>query len=84
MKINEKTMQKTSLVVGLAVLANMLWGSAAPIIKIGYGIFQIASDDIASQILFAGIRFFSGRHSGFDYRKHNKRQSSCSQQKLCA
>ncbi|MBR2156425.1 MAG: DMT family transporter [Clostridia bacterium] len=51
-------MQKTSLVVGLAVLANMLWGSAAPIIKIGYGIFQIASDDIASQILFAGIRFF--------------------------
>lgn len=58
MKINEKTMQKTSLVVGLAVLANMLWGSAAPIIKIGYGIFQIASDDIASQILFAGIRFF--------------------------
>ena len=58
MNINEKTMQKTSLVVGLAVLANMLWGSAAPIIKIGYRIFQIASDDIASQILFAGIRFF--------------------------
>lgn len=58
MNINEKTMQKTSLVVGLAVLANMLWGSAAPIIKIGYRLFQIASDDTASQILFAGIRFF--------------------------
>lgn len=58
MNINEKTMQKTSLVVGLAVLANMLWGSAAPIIKTGYRLFQVASDDMASQILFAGIRFF--------------------------
>lgn len=57
MKLNEKTMQKTSIVVGLAVLANLLWGSAAPIIKTGYSLFQVASDDLASQILFAGVRF---------------------------
>lgn len=58
MNFNEKTMQKTALVVGLAVLANMLWGSAAPIIKMGYGLFQVDSGDLMSQILFAGIRFF--------------------------
>ena len=32
MKLNEKTMQKTAVVVGLAVLANLLWGRAAPVI----------------------------------------------------
>jgi len=58
MNFNEKTMQKTALVVGLAVLANMLWGSAAPMIKTGYRLFQVSSEDMMSQILFAGIRFF--------------------------
>ena len=51
-------MQKAVVVVGLAVLANMLWGSAAPVIKTGYRLFEVAADDTASQILFAGIRFF--------------------------
>lgn len=58
MNLNEKTMQKASVVVGLAVLANLLWGSAAPMIKTGYRLFQVAADDTASQILFAGTRFF--------------------------
>ncbi len=58
MNLNEKTMQKAIVVVGLAVLANMLWGSAAPVIKTGYRLFEVAADDTASQILFAGIRFF--------------------------
>ena len=35
-----------------------LWGSAFPCIKSGYRLFGIASADISSQILFAGIRFF--------------------------
>ena len=35
-----------------------LWGSAFPCIKIGYRLFEIPSDSPASQILFAGIRFF--------------------------
>ena len=40
-----------------AVAANLLWGSAAPCIKLGYRCFAIAPDDVMSQILFAGVRF---------------------------
>ena len=58
MNLNEKTMQKASVVVSLAILANLLWGSAAPTIKTGYRIFEIVSEDIPSIILFAGTRFF--------------------------
>lgn len=41
----------------LACICCILWGSATPAIKIGYEVFQIGADDIASRILFAGIRF---------------------------
>lgn len=41
----------------LALLACTLWGSAFPSIKIGYRLFDIASTDTSSQILFAGCRF---------------------------
>ena len=58
MNFNEKTMQKAAVVVSLAVLANLLWGSAPALIKTGYAMFQVASDDTAAQILFAGCRFF--------------------------
>ncbi|MCR5136807.1 MAG: DMT family transporter [Oscillospiraceae bacterium] len=37
--------------------ANLLWGSAAACIKLGYGLFQIPEDAVMSQILFAGMRF---------------------------
>ena len=37
-----------------------LWGSAYPSIKTGYRLFEIAADDSAAQILFAGIRFTMG------------------------
>lgn len=40
-----------------AVAANLLWGSAASCIKLGYRYFQVGSEDVMSQILFAGIRF---------------------------
>ena len=40
-----------------AIAANLLWGSAAPCIKLGYRYFAITSDDVMSQILFAGVRF---------------------------
>ena len=40
-----------------AVTANLLWGSASPGIKLGYRFFDIASSDVMSQILFAGVRF---------------------------
>ncbi|MGN0241269.1 MAG: DMT family transporter [Candidatus Weimeria sp.] len=41
-----------------AFICCFLWGSAFPCIKAGYSLFGVASDDTASQILFAGIRFF--------------------------
>ena len=40
-----------------AIAANLLWGSAAPCIKLGYQFFGIAEGDTMSQILFAGVRF---------------------------
>ena len=42
----------------LAAVACALWGSAAPMIKIGYGLFSIAENDTWTIILFAGMRFF--------------------------
>ena len=44
-------------VLAAAVTANLLWGSAAPCIKLGYRYFGIAGEDVLSQILFAGVRF---------------------------
>ncbi len=41
----------------LACLCCLLWGSATPAIKIGYEWFGIGASDIASRILFAGVRF---------------------------
>lgn len=44
-----------------AAFCCLLWGSAYPAIKSGYEIFHIATDDIASKIVFAGYRFlFAG------------------------
>lgn len=41
----------------LATVCCILWGSAFPGIKIGYRWWNIASDDVGTQILFAGYRF---------------------------
>lgn len=35
----------------------MLWGSAYPAVKIGYSLFNIAADNISSELVFAGYRF---------------------------
>lgn len=40
-----------------AIFCNILFGSAFPMIKLGYEYFGI-SDDVFSKILYAGIRFF--------------------------
>lgn len=53
----EDKLRKTPVVVLLAMICCILWGSAFPCIKIGYSLFEIPSGDTASQILFAGIRF---------------------------
>lgn len=40
-----------------ALICCALWGSAFPCIKIGYSMMAIDSNDIATQILYAGYRF---------------------------
>lgn len=42
----------------LAILCNVLWGSAYPAIKIGYELFNI-SDNVFDKLAFAGIRFIT-------------------------
>lgn len=44
----------------LAILCNVLWGSAFPFIKMGYRLFAIDSADTPSILCFAGIRFMLG------------------------
>ncbi len=44
-----------------ALLCVMLWGTAFPLIKLGYAGFAIEQSDAGSKLLFAGFRFaFSG------------------------
>lgn len=45
------------IVAALAIICNVLWGSAIPFINLGYRLFAIPSGETASQILFAGCRF---------------------------
>jgi drug/metabolite transporter (DMT)-like permease len=45
------------VVVAIATLCCLLWGSAVPAVKIGYGLIGIAPSDTPSLLLFAGIRF---------------------------
>lgn len=56
--MKHKVFSKTIFVWLIAVLCCFLWGSAFPAIKVGYKLFEISTNDTASIILFAGIRFF--------------------------
>ncbi len=56
-KSPEQFFTKNSAVFLLAALCCILWGSAFPVVKLGYAAFEIASFDYASQIFFAGLRF---------------------------
>ena len=48
---------RTWMVCLTAFLCCALWGSAFPCVKVGYELFSIAAEDVASQIVFAGMRF---------------------------
>ncbi len=50
------TKKRNILIISLICTA--LWGSAFPVVKIGYKILQIETQDIYSKIYFAGLRFF--------------------------
>lgn len=43
--------------IAIATLCCLLWGSAVPAVKFGYGLIGLAPGDTASLLLFAGIRF---------------------------
>jgi drug/metabolite transporter (DMT)-like permease len=45
------------VVLLLATLSCLLWGSAYPAIKHGYALLGIGTEDVGSQLVFAGIRF---------------------------
>ncbi len=53
----KSSLSKPCVMLPLAVFCCLLWGSAFPVIKIGYKLFGVSSADTAAQILFAGIRF---------------------------
>jgi len=42
----------------IALICTALWGSAFPVVKIGYELLQIQPADIYSKVYFAGLRFF--------------------------
>ena len=45
----------------LAIICAVGWSMAYPLIKVGYGIFEIPSNDLGGKLLFAGVRFlFAG------------------------
>lgn len=54
----EKFYTNRKNIVLIATLCCALWGSAYPAIKVGYELFNIPTDDIASKLIFAGYRFF--------------------------
>ncbi|MGN0612742.1 MAG: DMT family transporter [Porcipelethomonas sp.] len=56
---NENILKNNTVVFLLATLCCALWGSAFPCVKLGYEFFGIETSDSFSQILFAGIRFFT-------------------------
>ncbi|MGJ7921176.1 DMT family transporter [Neobacillus sp. LXY-4] len=45
------------VVIGIAIFCSLLWGSAFPVLKISYVELQMAKNDTAAQIVFAGMRF---------------------------
>lgn len=53
----ESVYKKQKIIILLAGLCCLLWGSAYPAVKIGYNLFNIQANDIPSKLIFAGIRF---------------------------
>lgn len=49
---------KKKVIYIFATMCCMLWGSAFPAVKSGYEVFNIASEDVPSKLVFAGYRFF--------------------------
>lgn len=56
----DKVFGTPACAVLLAILCNVLWGSAFPFIKMGYRLFELQSSNTSSILCFAGVRFMLG------------------------
>src|SRR5699024_6268652 len=45
------------IVISIAVFCSILWGSAFPVLKVGYAELQMDPNDTVAKIVFAGMRF---------------------------
>jgi drug/metabolite transporter (DMT)-like permease len=55
----EKIFTNRKYIILLAILCTFLWGSAYPVIKLGYEVFGIQSNDSFLKLIFAGYRFLA-------------------------
>ncbi len=72
-------------VICLSLFVSVLWGTLFPMIKLGYKTFGIDAGNVASILVFAGLRFFisgivlvvivSGKEKRFEFPVSNKLKS---------
>ncbi|HHY04270.1 MAG TPA: DMT family transporter [Thermoanaerobacterales bacterium] len=55
---SENIFTKNYMIMILALISCLLWGSAFPSVKMGYKLFSIGAGDTFEKIMFAGVRFF--------------------------
>lgn len=53
----KKFLTNKKVIILLATICCLLWGSAFPGVKVGYSLFKITTNDIPSKFVFAGYRF---------------------------
>lgn len=53
----KKYLTKKRYVIAIAILCSVLWGSAFPVLKVSYEEMNMAPNDMAAKIIFAGMRF---------------------------
>lgn len=57
METKKSILENPKMVLPSAMLCCLLWGSAFPLVKIGFSWLNISSEDIPTEILYAGLRF---------------------------
>ncbi|HHT20626.1 MAG TPA: DMT family transporter [Tissierellia bacterium] len=49
--------KRKPIAIAAAILASFFWGSAYPLLKVTYQVFEVAPSDVATKLLLAGLRF---------------------------
>ncbi|MDN5341501.1 MULTISPECIES: DMT family transporter [Oceanotoga] len=70
---NNKILTNKYMVIFLAFICCILWGSAFPVLKISYSEMNLNSNDIWEKVVFAGIRFLGSSIILFTYLIFNKK-----------